>query len=136
MNDVTPLPNAAPEAPADSIAPGGDEPEAIEKTLHRIEEMPRDVGWLLVTAGVIGEIAPGVMGTPFWIVGTLILWPSMGKRVESWLEARAPKLLNGGMRQVGRFLDDLDRRYPIAKTRHESNGGLAVGGNDRVLKRE
>jgi len=97
--------------------------------LRRIGDVPRDVGWLLVTAGVIGEIAPGVFGTPFWVMGSLILWPNVGQRVESWLEAHSPKLLRGGMKQVGRFLDDLDRRYPadgkpgVRRDRAEWPGG-------------
>lgn len=74
--------------------------------------LPRDVGWLLVTAGILGEIAPGVIGTPFWIVGTLVLWPNMGRRVEKWLSAVSPGVYAGGIRQVERFLDDLERRYP------------------------
>jgi hypothetical protein len=81
-------------------------------TLRRISNMPRDVGWLLVTAGVVGEVAPGVFGTPFWIMGTVILWPSMGRRLESVLERRAPQFFAASMKQVGRFLDDLERRYP------------------------
>ena len=89
-----------------------DDPEFSEKAVRRIGNTPREVGWLLVAAGVVGEVAPGVLGTPFWVMGTLILWPSVGRRVESWLEARAPKLFRGGMRQVERFLDDLERRYP------------------------
>lgn len=93
------------------MAPG-DDPVASKKAAHRIGKLPREVGWLLLAAGVVGEAAPGVFGTPFWVVGTLILWPSMGRRVESWLEARAPTLFGAGMRQVERFLDDLERRYP------------------------
>ena len=72
-----------PPTPADSTPV---EPEAATDTLRRISQMPRDVGWLLVTAGIVGEVAPGVFGTPFWIMGTLILWPSAGRRMESWLE--------------------------------------------------
>jgi hypothetical protein len=88
------------------------EAESAALTLRRISAMPRDVGWLLVTAGVVGEVAPGVFGTPFWIMGTLILWPSMGRRMESVLERRAPQFFAASMKQVGRFLDDLERRYP------------------------
>jgi len=97
------------DAPAD---PGPAGPEASAQTLRRISHMPRDVGWLLVAAGIVGEAAPGVFGTPFWIMGTLILWPSVGTRMESWLERRAPKIFAGSMKQIGRFLDDLERRYP------------------------
>ncbi len=86
--------------------------ELGETNKHRRTDIPRDIGWLLLTAGVVGEIAPGVIGTPFWIMGGLILWPRMGKRVESWMETHSPKLFGRGMRQVARFLDDLERRYP------------------------
>lgn len=79
-----------------------------------LESLPRDVGWLLVTAGVVAEAAPGVIGTPFWVAGMLILWPRMGHRMERWMQRRAPKLLYGGLRQVDRFLTDLERRYPRA----------------------
>ena len=101
--------------------------------MRRIESMPRDVGWLLVAAGVFGEIVPGVIGTPFWVMGGLVLWPSMGKRAGKWLESRAPQLFRGGMRQVGRFLDDLDRRYPpggskaIARKKMARHPGIKAG---------
>ena len=101
--------NPRQDAGANSAPP---EPEAATDTLRRISQMPRDVGWLLVTAGIVGEVAPGVFGTPFWIMGTLILWPSAGRRMESLLERRAPKIFAASMKQVGRFLDDLERRYP------------------------
>lgn len=77
-----------------------------------LSEVPRDIGWLLIGAGIVGEIAPGVIGTPFWVSGALILWPNKGRRVERMLERRAPNLLAFGQKQVLRFLEDLDRRYP------------------------
>ncbi|CAI8730748.1 hypothetical protein [Methylococcus capsulatus] len=80
-----------------------------------LESLPRDVGWLLVTAGIVAELAPGVIGTPFWVAGTLVLWPRMGYRLERWLHRRTPKLLYGGLRQIDRFLTDLERRYPRAQ---------------------
>jgi len=82
--------------------------------IRYLESLPRDVGWLLVTAGIVAEVAPGVIGTPFWVAGTLILWPRMGHRMERWMHRRAPKVLYGGLRQIDRFLTDLERRYPRA----------------------
>lgn len=79
-----------------------------------LEGLPRDVGWLLITAGIVAEVAPGVIGTPFWVAGTLILWPRMGRRVEGWMLRRSPRLLYGSIRQIDRFLGDLERRYPRA----------------------
>jgi hypothetical protein len=86
---------------------------AIEQeTEQRIRRMPHDVAWLLITAGVVGLVTPGVLGLPFLAMGGLVLWPGSGKRLEHWLNGRPPRLLKGGMKQIGRFLDDLERRYP------------------------
>ncbi|MEW6037010.1 MAG: hypothetical protein AB1648_01985 [Pseudomonadota bacterium] len=86
---------------------------AIEqKTEQRIRRMPHDVAWLLITAGVVGLVTPGVLGLPFLAMGGLVLWPGSNKRLEHWLNGQPPRLLKGGMKQIGRFLDDLERRYP------------------------
>ncbi|QXP91194.1 hypothetical protein KW114_03290 [Methylococcus capsulatus] len=86
---------------------------AIErKTEQRIRRMPHDVGWLLITAGVVGLVTPGVLGLPFLAMGGLVLWPGSSTRLERWLNGQPPRLLKGSMRQIGRFLDDLERRYP------------------------
>ena len=111
MGTVTP--KRSPEASADYGVPKAADPPSSGKAKRNIGDMPRDAGWLLVTAGLMGEIAPGVIGTPFWAMGTMILCPRMEKRVESWLDVRSPKLFRGGMRQIGQFLDDLERRYPL-----------------------
>jgi hypothetical protein len=57
--------------------------DAIEKTLEalsvdhqtaeRIQKLPHDVGWFLITAGVVGVVMPGVLGVPFLALGGLIL---------------------------------------------------------------
>ncbi len=81
-------------------------------TAERIQKLPRDVGWLLVTAGVVGVVMPGVLGVPFLALGGLILLPGTNRRAERWLSGHSPKIFKGSMRQINRFLDDLDRRYP------------------------
>jgi hypothetical protein len=81
-------------------------------TAERLKKLPRDVGWLLVTAGVVGVVMPGVLGVPFLLLGGLILTPATNRRAERWLAGHAPGVLKGSMRQVNRFLDDLERRYP------------------------
>ncbi|MDD2769176.1 MAG: hypothetical protein PHT19_10595 [Methylococcus sp.] len=99
--------------------------EALEKTLEtldalvserntatRVRHMPHDIGWLLMTAGVVGLVTPGVLGLPFLAMGGLVLWPGSGKRFEHWLNGQPPRLLKGSMKQIGRFLDDLEQRYP------------------------
>jgi hypothetical protein len=92
-----------------SLRPVPDEDEAV---VERVEHLNRSVGWMLISAGVVGIIVPGVLGTPFLIMGALALWPGNHKRVERWRQGHSPKMFHGAMRQVNRFLDDLEKRYP------------------------
>ena len=87
---VTPVPSAA----------AGAKPTAV-----LVEQLPREAGWLLVTAGIVGLAVPGVLGTPFLLAGAVILAPGGSKLVSRWAGRST-------MRQVSRFLDDLERRYP------------------------
>ena len=87
-------------------------PDEDEAVVERVEHLNRGVGWVLISAGVIGLIVPGVLGTPFLIMGALALWPGNHKRVERWRQGHSPKMFHGAMRQINRFLDDLDKRYP------------------------
>ncbi len=89
--------------------PGLDEDEAV---VERVEHLNRGVGWVLISAGVVGMVVPGVLGTPFLIMGALALWPGNHKRVERWRQGHSPKVFHGAMKQINRFLDDLDKRYP------------------------
>lgn len=82
------------------------------ETAERIQKLPHDIGWLLVTAGVVGVVMPGVLGVPFLVLGGLILMPGTNRRAERWLTGHSPKVFKGSVRQVNRFLDDLERRYP------------------------
>ena len=79
--------------------------------LH-LDSLTTEVGWLLVTAGVIGVIAPGIPGTPFLIVGVLVITPGGTKLLSRWVGKNPPRIVKTGMKQIGRFLDDLERRYP------------------------
>jgi hypothetical protein len=36
-------------------------------TVLRIEQLPSDLGWLLVYAGILGVIVPGILGCPSWL---------------------------------------------------------------------
>lgn len=84
-----------------------------DATVRRVKQLPHDVGWLLFTAGVVGMIMPGVLGTPFLILGGLMLWPRTSERAEHWLAGgHASGTFKGSARQINRFLDDLERRYP------------------------
>ncbi len=83
--------------------------------LERIRALPKEVGALLVVAGVGGLVLPGPFGTPFLVLGGLVLWPRAFGRVENYLRRRFPKVHHEGLRHINRFLDDLDRRYPPPK---------------------
>ncbi|MFN5744832.1 MAG: hypothetical protein ACK443_01880 [Methylococcaceae bacterium] len=78
----------------------------------RAPKIPKDAGLLLTTAGILGLVVPGVVGMPFLILGGLILLPQSRARAEGWLSGKAPKSFSGSIRQINRFLLDLERRYP------------------------
>jgi len=99
-----PIPEA-PEAP-----PADLDPEAAY--MHRIADLPKEVGVMLLTAGVLGLALPGVVGGPALLAGGLVLWPRAFGRAETWFETRFPKAHQHSMQQINRYLDDLERRFP------------------------
>jgi DNA-binding transcriptional LysR family regulator len=78
----------------------------------RLESLPRELGVLLVVAGVGGVLLPGPVGTPFLILGGLILFPNWFRKVDQSVASRFPRLHREGTRQALRFIADLERRYP------------------------
>ena len=82
--------------------------------MHRIEELPREAGWALVTAGVIGLIAPGVVGFPFVVAGAVVLTPGGARKLAHWASRKPRKYAHAALRQICRLVDDLERRYPRA----------------------
>jgi hypothetical protein len=77
-----------------------------------IGTLPKEVGVLLVIVGIGGLLLPGPIGSPFLLLGSVTLWPSAFGKLEAAFRNRFPKLHREGMRQVKRFLADLERRYP------------------------
>jgi len=99
-------------------AAGGDPaawPTSDVEQVRRIEKMPKEVGLLLIVAGIGGILLPGPVGTPFLVLGGVVLWPRAFRRLEAFLERRFPRLHHQSMLQITRFLDDLERRYPLEK---------------------
>jgi hypothetical protein len=88
-----------------------DQPNPEPVDLNKIKELPKEVGVMLITAGIIGFILPGP-GTPAIIAGGMVLWPEAFGKLESWLERSHPKVHRKGMQQINRFLNDLQKRYP------------------------
>ncbi len=108
MDAMSVNPNGQSDGPADWAAR-----DAAE--VRRIEKMPKEVGVLLIVAGIGGILLPGPVGTPFLVLGGVMLWPRAFRRVEGFLENRFPKFHHQSMLQITRFLDDLERRYPLEK---------------------
>jgi hypothetical protein len=88
---------------------------ADAKEIERIRALPKEIGVLLMVAGVGGLILPGPIGTPFLVLGGVVLWPRAFERVEICLEKRFPQLHHQSLKQIKRFLTDLNRRYPLTR---------------------
>jgi len=100
---------------ADKIMKAALEPMKHAEEIRRIRAMPTEVGVLLIVSGIAGVLLPGPVGTPFLILGCIMLWPGAFERAENFVEARFPRVHHHGLRQITRFLDDLERRYPLSK---------------------
>ena len=79
--------------------------------VDKIKPVPKEVGVMLITAGIVGVILPGP-GVPAIIAGGLALWPDAFGKLESWLVRRNSGLHRKSVKQINRFLDDLEKRYP------------------------
>ncbi len=100
------LPPPAPRAGSSSTELATDEiPE-------QIADLPKELGVLLLAAGVAGLILPGPMGVPALMAGGFVLWPGASGRMALWLKRRHPSVYVQSVGQIQRFLDDLERRYP------------------------
>jgi hypothetical protein len=93
-----------------------------EAELRRIKDLPRELGVMLMTVGVLGFVLPGVVGTPAVIAGGLVLWPKAFGRVESWFERKFPKIHKQSLYQINRYLNDLESRYPDAISGDQTAG--------------
>ena len=82
------------------------------EVIRRIEQLPPDIGWLLIYVGVLGFLLPGVIGFPFVLAGAAVVIPSGPKWIARWIGRKPPRFVHASMKQIGRLLDDLDRRYP------------------------
>jgi hypothetical protein len=83
-----------------------------EQLMLRIERLPKEAGWALITAGVIGVIAPGIVGVPFLVAGAFVLAPGGPQTLSRWAGRKPRKFAHSALRQICRFIDDLERRYP------------------------
>jgi len=107
-------PASGPQPAAGESASQNGTSATADETCLRLEQMPKEVGVMLISVGVLGVVLPAVAGGPALVAGGLVLWPKAFGRVERWLERRFPNVHKGSMKQLSRYLDDLDRRYPSA----------------------
>src|SRR6185437_6361569 len=92
-------PSASGNAPA---APESNVPALpAEVTPPELHALPKEVGVMLLSAGVVGFVMPGP-GTPAIIAGGLVLWPQGFGRVEAWAQKRFPDTHRTGMAQIRR----------------------------------
>ena len=87
---------------------------ALDESAVKLEALPKEVGVLLLALGTLGLILPGPLGTPALVAGGVVLWPGAFGRVSHWMDRRFPRFSRAGNRQIGRFIVDLERRYPTA----------------------
>jgi hypothetical protein len=97
-----------------------------EQLMRRIEKLPKEAGWALITAGVIGVIAPGIVGVPFLVAGAFVLAPGGPRTLSRWAGRKPRKFVHSALRQICRFIDDLERRYPHRSGAHDKAPLVAV----------
>ena len=98
--------------PAPKDDPSPTETPLCEEDTESLHHLPKDVGWMLLVSGLISELGmPGV--PPFWIAGLMILWPETGQRIARPMAKRFPKAYRQSMALIHRYVDDLEKRYPI-----------------------
>lgn len=91
-------------------------PTAADTLNSRIESMPRDVGVMLLGVGFAGFVLPGIFGLPFLLAGGVILMPETTRKIKRKFGMEKPGHTDFADKQINRFLDDLDKRYPQNNT--------------------
>ena len=88
---------------------------ALDDGAELVGALPREVGILLIAAGLGGILLPGPIGSPFLLLGAVTLSPRLFTKLELRFRRRFPRLHESGTRQIKRFLADLERRYPTGR---------------------
>jgi hypothetical protein len=102
----------ADSAPPHAIDVAAQDVAEDDQAITRITKLPRDVGWMMVSVGVLGVILPGLPGVPFLLAGAAVLTPGGPQLLTRWAKRRPKGVVHTGLKQIGRWLDDLERRYP------------------------
>ena len=111
-DDVTPASERADPVATRGMNVAAEEGDADNQAILRIINMPRGVGWMMVSVGVLGVALPGVPGAPFLIAGIAVLAPGGPRLLTRWATRKPKGVVHKSLKQIGRWLDDLERRYP------------------------
>ena len=87
-----------------------------ELTLERIKKLSKPAGAALLVGGVAGLIIPGMLGWPLLMVGGLAVAPKAFDKLDRSVKERFPQLRRSGIQTIGRFLDDMEKRFPSQTT--------------------
>ena len=104
-------------SPAGSLREAGTSILALSdaREIENTQTVSTEIGVLLIVSGIAGIILPGPVGTPLLILGCVIIWPKSFKRVNMFFARRFPRAHQLGALQSRRFLNDLERRYPVSR---------------------
>src|SRR5271169_1150056 len=84
----------------------------VEDHVLLVERLTPEAGWMLISAGVVGVIVPGIAGTPFLLMGIFVLLPGGPHLLSRRSRGNLPRFVRFGLRLVARLLNDLEYRYP------------------------
>jgi hypothetical protein len=93
--------------------------EQIDGMNGKLAKMPPLIGVLVLTAGVVGVVLPGMLGTPLVVTGGMMLAPHVPalEKADRWIQRRFPAIRAESLRFAHRFMIDFENRYPSNKRR-------------------
>jgi hypothetical protein len=111
---VLPLKGSIPD-PVDICPSTGLQPAcnvARQPNGHPLRMLPKESGIALMGFGMVGVLMLDPVDLVFVLAGALAFSPRLSRRVESWVQGRFPRVHRKARRQIDRFIDDFERRYP------------------------
>ena len=87
--------------------------------------LPPEVASMLILIGILGIPLPGP-GIPFILAGGLAIWPRTFKPIEERFRHKFPTAHDSVFQLLGRFEEDLNRRYPGSITQVQDPSQLSL----------